>query len=227
MPVAVAVSSDQQPSYLWGGWDPSPFLCSPHCSLPVVKPTSLHFAASNLPWPEGSLAAQLISWLICVQPATGLEGAHGSPKCPPWQPSDMDQARIQMENNGLSSHNPGVAVVHYSEGSLVVREKSLSKQSSFLNCFQGSDFPWDSQEYLRWGGEWGWELQASWLPEWTSVRRDRRYHWLVRREGMCTMQSSTCTVVTHWVPEMGTLLLKVYCSTWLQTEKPPPANPQA
>lgn len=81
-----------------------------------------------------------MSWLICVQPATGLEGAHGSPKCPPWQPSDMDQARIQMENKGLSSHNPGAVVVHYSEGSLDVREKSLSEQSSFLNCFQGNDF---------------------------------------------------------------------------------------
>lgn len=81
-----------------------------------------------------------MSWLICVQPATGLEGARGSPKCPPWQPSDMDQARIQMENKGLSSHNPGAVVVHYSEGSLDVREKSLSEQSSFLNCFQGNDF---------------------------------------------------------------------------------------
>lgn len=81
-----------------------------------------------------------MSWLICVQPATGLEGARGSPKCPPWQPSDMDQARIQMENKGLSSHNPGAVVVHYNEGSLDVREKSLSEQSSFLNCFQGNDF---------------------------------------------------------------------------------------
>lgn len=27
--------------------------------------------------------------------------------------------------------------------------------------------------------------------------------------------------------EMGTLLLMVYCSTWLQTENPPPASPQA
>jgi len=129
----------------------------------VVKPTSLHFAASNLPWPEGSLAAQLMSWLICVQPATGLEGAHSSPKYPPWQPSDMDQARIQMENKGLCSHNPGAVVVHYSEGSLVIRKKRLSKQSSLSSCLQGDHFLWDSQECLKGWGEWGWGLQAQWI----------------------------------------------------------------
>lgn len=75
-----------------------------------------------------------------MQPATGLEGAHGSPKYPPWQPSDTDQARIQMENKGLCSHNPGAVVVHYSEGSPVVRKKCLSKHSSFSSCLQGDDF---------------------------------------------------------------------------------------
>lgn len=137
-PVAVAVFYCPQGAPAASrGRDPSPAFCFPHGSpLPVVKTTSLHFAASNLPWPEGSLAAQLMSWLICMQPATGLEGAHSSPKYPPWQPSDTDQARIQMENKGLCSHNPGAVVVHRSEGSLVVRKKCLSKQSSFSSCLQ-------------------------------------------------------------------------------------------
>lgn len=106
----------------------------------LVKPTSLHFAASNLPWPEGSLAAQLMSWLICMQPAIGLEGAPGSPKYPPWQPSDTNQAGVQRENQGLCSHRPGAVVVHYREGSLVVSKRCLSKQSSFASCLQGEDF---------------------------------------------------------------------------------------
>lgn len=125
------------PSEMGGETQPPPFLLP---SLPVVKPTSLHFAASNLPWPEGSLAAQLMSWLICMQPAIGLEGAPGSPKYPPWQPSDTNQAGVQRENQGLCSHRPGAVVVHYREGSLVVSKQGLSKQPSFASCLQGEDF---------------------------------------------------------------------------------------
>lgn len=53
-----------------------------------------------------------------------------------------------MENQGLRSHNPGAIVVHYSEGSLVVRKKCFSKQSSFSSCLRGDDFLRDAQ-----GGE--------------------------------------------------------------------------
>lgn len=45
-----------------------------------------------------------------------------------------------MENKGLCSHNPGAVVVHYSEGSPVVRKKWLSKQSSFSSYLQGGGF---------------------------------------------------------------------------------------
>lgn len=81
-----------------------------------------------------------------MQPATGLEGAHGSPKYPPWQPSDMDQASIQTENKGLCSHKPGAVVVHYSEGSLVVVHYSegslVSHQAAMLfKLSTGARFP--------------------------------------------------------------------------------------
>lgn len=139
-PVAVAAFSHPQGTTAPSA-SPLPPLVLPSLLIACGQADIPSLCSLQPPWPEGSLAAQLMSWLICMQPATGLEGAPGSPKYPPWQPSDMNQARLQWENRGLCSHHPGAIAMHYRE--------CLSKQPSFSSCLQGEDSPRDPHDHPK------------------------------------------------------------------------------